>query len=83
MVEGIDWNDVQQWPEGVRRVREDTAAREAGERAARQAQLDRIETKLDEMLAFRDLILETVGPFLTGGKSKVWLALLAKTKGRT
>ena len=45
------------------------------------AQLDRIEIKLDEMLAFRDLILETAGPFLTGGKSKVWLALLAKSKG--
>lgn len=50
-------------------------------RAEIQAQMERIETKLDEMLAFRDLILETAGPFLTGGKSKVWLALLAKSKG--
>ena len=46
-----------------------------------QAQLDRIETKLDEVLAFRDLIMETAAPFLTGGKSKVWLALLAKSRG--
>jgi len=50
-------------------------------RQGQQAQLDRIETKLDEVLSFRDLILETAGPFLTGGKSKVWLALLAKSKG--
>lgn len=50
-------------------------------RQGQQAQLDRIETKLDEVLAFRDLILETAGPFLSGGKSKVWLALLAKSKG--
>lgn len=40
-----------------------------------------IETKLDEVLQFRDLLLETAGPFLTGGRSKVWLALLAKSKG--
>lgn len=46
-----------------------------------QTQLDRIELKLDEVLAFRDLILETAGPFLKGGKSSVWLAMLAKTKG--
>lgn len=46
-----------------------------------QARLDRIETKLDEVLAFRDLILETAGPFLSGGKGKVWMALLAKSKG--
>ncbi len=45
------------------------------------AQLDRIELQNAEILAFRDLILETAGPFLTGGKSKVWLALLAKSKG--
>lgn len=50
-------------------------------RQGQQAQLDRIETKLDEVLAFRDLILETASPFLSGGKSKVWLALLAKSKG--
>lgn len=64
----------------------DQLVRETDERIRRsaeahQAQLDRIETKLDEVLAFRDLILETAGPFLTGGKSKVWLALLAKSKG--
>ncbi len=45
-------------------------------------QLDRIEAKLDEVLAFRDLIMETVGPFLTGSKSKVWMALLAKKQAR-
>lgn len=45
------------------------------------AALRSIETKLDEVLQFRDLLLETAGPFLTGGKSKVWLALLAKSKG--
>lgn len=45
------------------------------------AQLDRIELQNAEILAFRDFILETAGPFLTGGKSKVWLALLAKSKG--
>jgi hypothetical protein len=44
------------------------------------AQLDRIEGKLDEMLAFRDLILTTAGPLLSGGRSKVWLALLAKSR---
>lgn len=44
-------------------------------------QLDRIELQNAEVLAFRDLILETAGPFLSGGKSKVWLALLAKSKG--
>ena len=49
---------------------------------ARQAQLDRIETKLDEVLVFRDLLLETAGPFLKGGKSSVWLAMLAKSRGR-
>ena len=48
---------------------------------AMRVQLDRIETQNAEILAFRDLILETAGPFMTGGKSKVWLALLAKTKG--
>lgn len=46
-------------------------------------QLDRVELQNTEILAFRDLILESVGPFLTGGKSKMWLALLAKSKGRT
>lgn len=45
------------------------------------AALRSIESKLDEVLVFRDLLLETAGPFLTGGKSKVWLALLAKSKG--
>lgn len=76
MVEGIDWNDVRQ------EQRDQGAPFVVPRRVAPdQAQLDRIETKLDEMLAFRDLILETVGPFLTGGRSKVWLALLAKTKG--
>ncbi len=48
---------------------------------AMQVQLDRIEAKQDEFLAFRDLILTTTAPFLTGGKSKIWLALLAKGKG--
>lgn len=48
---------------------------------ATRVQLDRIEQQNTEILAFRDLILETAGPFLTGGKSKVWLALLAKSKG--
>lgn len=48
---------------------------------AMRIQLDRIELQNTEVLAFRDLILETAGPFLTGGKSKVWLALLAKSKG--
>lgn len=46
-----------------------------------QAQLDRVEIKLDEMLEFRDLILETAAPLL-GGRSKKWLLLLAKSKGR-
>ena len=48
---------------------------------AMRVQLERIELQNAEVLAFRDLILETAGPFLTGGKSKVWLALLAKSKG--
>lgn len=48
--------------------------------AVRQ-QLDRIELQNAEILAFRDLVLETAGPFLTGGRSKVWLAMLAKTRG--
>lgn len=43
-------------------------------------QLDRIETKLDEVLAFRDLILEVAAPLLSGKGGK-WLALFAKTKG--
>ena len=46
-----------------------------------RTQLDRIECQNTEILAFRDLVLETAGPFLAGGKSKVWLALLAKSKG--
>jgi hypothetical protein len=56
-------------------------AEDAVHTRAREEQLTRIETKLDEMLLFRDLLLETASPFLTGGKSKVWLALLAKSKG--
>lgn len=62
----------------------DERAEDGARLRAREAQLDRIEFKLDELLQFRDLLLEAAGPFLTGGKSKVWLALLAKTKnGRT
>ena len=45
-------------------------------------QLDRIEHQNAEILAFRDLLLETAGPFLKGGKSSVWLAMLAKSRGR-
>ena len=71
MTESIDWQEVE-------------AAMQAAAvppAAEPLTQLDRIEAKLDAMLAFRDLLLETAGPFLTGGKSKVWLALLAKSKG--
>ena len=42
--------------------------------------LDRIELKLDEVLAFRDVVLATAAPLLAG-KGKTWLALLAKTRG--
>ena len=48
---------------------------------AMNVRLDRIELQNAEILTFRDLIMETAAPFLTGGKSKVWLALLAKSKG--
>jgi hypothetical protein len=43
-------------------------------------QLDRIEAKLDEMLAFRDFIMATTAPFLSGKGAK-YLALFAKAKG--
>ena len=46
-----------------------------------RAQLDRIELQNVQILQFCQTVLETAGPFLTGGKSKVWLALLAKSKG--
>lgn len=60
---------------------------DAAEKTERQldsimAQLDRIELQNAEILAFRDLLLETAGPFLKGGKSSVWLAMLAKSRGR-
>lgn len=47
---------------------------------AHQNQMDRLELKLDELLAFRDVVLTTAAPLLSG-KTKTWLALLAKTKG--
>lgn len=45
-----------------------------------RAQMDRIELKLDEVLAFRDAVMTAAAPFMTG-KNKMWLALLAKSKG--
>jgi hypothetical protein len=45
----------------------------------RQEQLDRLELKLDELLAFRDLVTVTVAPWMSG-KGSGWLALLAKTR---
>lgn len=61
---------------------------DAAEKTERQldsimAQLDRIELQNAEILAFRDLLMETAAPFLKGGKSSVWLAMLAKSKGRS
>ncbi len=76
MVEGIDWSEVEREADAVADTFNDDE-----DYATLKAQLDRIETKLDEVLTFRDLILTTAAPFLTGGKSKIWLALLAKGKG--
>lgn len=42
--------------------------------------LDRIEAKLDQVLAFCALATNAAGPFL-GGKGRSWMALLAKSKG--
>lgn len=47
---------------------------------AKQAQLDRIEAKLDEVLAFHAVVAEAAAPFLSG-KGHKWLALVAKAKG--
>lgn len=71
MVEGIDWREIEREADAVAAAYDDP----------HQAKLDRIEAKLDEVLTFRDLIMETAGPFLTGGKSKIWMALLAKRQG--
>ena len=46
-----------------------------------QAQLDRIEMKLDEMLLFRDTLMQMAAPFMNGNKGRVWMAMLAKSKG--
>lgn len=82
MSESVDWESIEQSAEReVAKMADAVNARIDTLDSMRQSQLDRIETKLDEVLAFRDLILETAGPFLAGGKSKIWLALLAKSKG--
>lgn len=55
-------------------------AGQEAERTEQQAQLDRIELALQELLEFRDLVVTAAAPLLAG-KGKAWLALLAKTRG--
>lgn len=52
------------------------------ELSALREQVARMENKLDEVLAFTAATTEAVAPFLSGKGAK-WLALVAKTKGRT
>lgn len=46
-----------------------------------QAQLDRIELKLDQVLDFHAALATAIEPFLSG-KNVKWLALVAKAKSR-
>lgn len=52
-----------------------------GEQLAALAEsVEQLHEKVDRVLAFCDLVARTAAP-LMGGKGKIWMAMLAKTRG--
>jgi hypothetical protein len=74
MTESIDWAEIEAAADAV------AAAGQDDEYLTIKAQMDRIEAKLDQVLAFNATVAEVAAPFL-GGKAPKWLALVAKSRG--